>query len=138
MSRGPMKVRARDCARELLEGLGDLPPALASIIEQAEWELRIVGPGEIDGGRVVFGMELVPNEAATMLEAACREARLRGLERMARPHCLPATPFDWSRGAPRASGDASCPSCLMPYRKHPPDNELSFLTVLCDGDRVKL
>lgn len=39
----------------------------------------------------------------------------------------------------RASGDAVCEVCNLPFKDHPIDNgSSSFLTVLCNGRRVKL
>lgn len=44
----------------------------------------------------------------------------------------------------RASGDAICPECGEPYRKHPHDEEIldyddrPFLRIACDGTRLKL
>lgn len=38
----------------------------------------------------------------------------------------------------RAEGDCACPLCSRPYREHPADEAEEWLTVLCDGRRVKL
>ena len=38
----------------------------------------------------------------------------------------------------RASGSTSCEVCDELYENHPPDESYAWLTVLCDGVRVKL
>lgn len=102
------------------------------------------GPFQEARDRVVA---TVPNGAPPeALVPTCRNAALRALGTVKNPRAL--RPFPRSRverdddrlaraDFVRAAGDCLCP-CGEPYRVHGADPVDEFLTVLCDGTRVKL
>lgn len=87
----------------------------------------------IEGG---LRREFDPREREHMIHVTARGA--------VREFCLDLPPMMDDLDCDRADGRCTCPGCGLEYRDHPQDPRVlsnagePFMTILCDGRRVKL